>query len=75
MIEFREAEYGDFDIGVVVEIAHAIRPDTLDTIAGYVALHDAERSAGRVCVRWLASIERTCSGSASTHPGRRRQTG
>ncbi len=63
-VEYREAEYGDFNIEAVVEIASAIRPDTLDSVAEYVARHDAERRAGRVSVRWLASIEGHVIGSA-----------
>ena len=62
-IEYRMAEYGDFDIEAVVEIAHAIRPDDYESVAALSDWHDVQRSAGRMCVRWLASIDGQIVGS------------
>ena len=63
-IEYRQAEYGDFDIEAVVKIALAIRPDAFESAADYIDRHDAQRSAGRVCVRWLALVGGRVVGSA-----------
>lgn len=63
-IEYRMAEYGDFDIEGVVEIGRAIRPDDYESAGGLSDWHDTQRRAGRLCVRWLASIEGQLVGSA-----------
>lgn len=62
-IEYRMAEYGDFDIEAVVEIARAIRPDDFESVAGLSDWHDVQHRAGRLCVRWLASLEGQIVGS------------
>ena len=49
-IEYHKAEYGDFDIDAVVEIALAIRPDAFESVANNIEWHDAQRAAGRMCV-------------------------
>jgi mycothiol synthase len=64
-IEYRKAEYGDFDIEAVVNIALAIRPDAFESVAEHVEWHDVQRSAGRLCERWLVSAEGQVVGSAS----------
>lgn len=64
MIEYRMAEYGDFDIEAVVGIARAIRPDDYESIANLSDWHDVQRRAGRLCVRWLALIDGRIVGSA-----------
>ena len=63
-IEFRKAEYGDFDIEAVVEIALAIRPDTFESVAEYTEWHEVQRSSGHPCDRWLVSREGHVVGSA-----------
>lgn len=63
-IDYRMAEYGDFDLEEVVEIARAIRPDDFESVAGLRDWHDTQRSAGRMCVRWLALLEGQIVGSA-----------
>jgi GNAT superfamily N-acetyltransferase len=63
-INYRMAEYGDFDVERVVEIAHAIRPDDYESVAALNDWHDVQRRSGRVCVRWLASIDGHIVGSA-----------
>jgi GNAT superfamily N-acetyltransferase len=63
-IEYSKAEYGDFDIEAVVKIALAIRPDAFESVAEYINWHDVQRSAGRLCVRWLASVDGQVVGSA-----------
>jgi GNAT superfamily N-acetyltransferase len=63
-IEYRETEYGDFDIEAVVRIALEIRPDAFESVTDYIDRHDAQRSAGRVCVRWLALVGGQVVGSA-----------
>lgn len=63
-IAYRKAEYGDFDIGAVVGIALAIRPDALESVDQYIEWHDLQRSAGRSCDRWLVSVEGRVVGSA-----------
>lgn len=64
-VEYRKAEYGDFDIEAVVDIALAIRPDAIESVADYVEWHDLQRSAGHRCERWLVSVEGRVVGSAS----------
>jgi len=49
-IEYRMAEYGDFDVERVVEIARAIRPDDCVSAADLCDWHDAQRKAGRLSV-------------------------
>jgi GNAT superfamily N-acetyltransferase len=63
-IEYRMAEYGDFDLEAVVQITHAIRPDAYESVADLADWHDVQRNAGRMCVRWLASLEGQVVGSA-----------
>jgi GNAT superfamily N-acetyltransferase len=63
-IEFRPAEYGDFDVERVVEIAHAIRPDDYVSVAEMCDWHAAQRAAGRLSVTWLASVDGHLVGSA-----------
>lgn len=63
-IELRMAEYGDFDVERVVEIAHAIRPDDYESVAALDDWHDVQRSARRMCVRWLALLNGQIVGSA-----------
>ena len=63
-INLRMAEYGDFDVERVVEIAHAIRPDDYESVATLNDWHDVQRRARRVCVRWLASLDGQIVGSA-----------
>ena len=58
------AEYGDFDLEAVVEIARTIRPDDFESLADLSDWHDVQRRAGRLCVRWLALIEGQIVGSA-----------
>ena len=62
-IAYRMAEYGDFDLEAVVEIARAIRPDDYESVAGLRDWHDTQRNAGRMCVRWLALLEGRTVGS------------
>ncbi len=57
------AEYGDFDIEAVVEIARAIRPDDFESVADLSDWHEVQRRAGRMCVRWLALVEGQLIGS------------
>jgi len=64
-IEYRKAEYGDFDIEAVVGIARAIRPDAFESVADHIEWHDVQRSAGRLCDRWLVSVGGQVVGSAS----------
>jgi GNAT superfamily N-acetyltransferase len=63
-IDYQMAEYGDFDVERIVEIAHAIRPDDYESVAALQDWHDVQRRAGRVCVRWLASLDGQIVGSA-----------
>jgi mycothiol synthase len=56
-------QYGDFDIGAVVEIARAIRPDDFESVADLSDWHEVQRRAGRMCVRWLALVEGQLIGS------------
>ena len=63
-IEYRMAEYDDFDVERVVEITRAIRPDDYESVAALDDWHDAQRSAGRLCVRWLVSLDGQIVGSA-----------
>jgi GNAT superfamily N-acetyltransferase len=63
-IEYRMAEYGDFDIAAVVEIARAIRPDDFESIADLSDWHDLQHRAGRLCARWLALLDGQIVGSA-----------
>jgi GNAT superfamily N-acetyltransferase len=63
-IDYRMAEFGDFDLERVVEIALAIRPDGFESVAELSDWHDAERAAGRLCVRWLVSLDGDLVGSA-----------
>lgn len=63
-INYWMAEFGGFDVGRVVEIAHAIRPDDYESVAALDDWHDVQRRAGRVCVRWLASLDGQIIGSA-----------
>jgi len=63
-IEYRMAEYGDFDIAAVVEITRAIRPDDFESVDDLSDWHDAQYRAGRMCVRWLALIDDQIVGSA-----------
>ena len=52
-IDYRMAEYGDFDLERVVEITRAIRPDDFESVAELRDWHEVQRAAGRLCVRWL----------------------
>lgn len=63
-INYWMAEYGNFDVERVVEIAHAIRPDDYESVAALDDWHDVQRRAGRVSVRWLASLGDKIVGSA-----------
>jgi GNAT superfamily N-acetyltransferase len=63
-IEYRKAEYGDFDIEAVVRIARAIRPDSIESVAEHVEWHELQRSAGKSCDRWLVSVDGHVVGSA-----------
>jgi len=63
-IEYRMAEYGDFDVERVVEIARAIRPDDYVSAAEIRDWHDAQLKAGRLSVNWLASLDGQIVGSA-----------
>ena len=62
--EYRLAEYGDFDLEAVVEIARAIRPDAYESVADLRDWHDVQRSADRLCARWLVSVDGSVVGSA-----------
>lgn len=64
-IEYRKAEYGDFDIDAVVRIAHAIRPDAYESVADHIEWHEAQRNAGHFCDRWLVSADGHVVGSAT----------
>jgi GNAT superfamily N-acetyltransferase len=64
-VEYRKAEFGDFDIEAVIDIALAIRPDAHESVADYVEWHDFQRRAGHHCDRWLVSVEGELVGSAS----------
>ena len=44
-IDYRMAEYGDFDLERVVEIALAVRPDGLESVAELRNWHDVQRAA------------------------------
>ena len=63
-VEYRRADYGDFDVKRIVEIARAIRPDDYESVADLSDWHRAQRRAGRMCVRWLALIDGRVMGSA-----------
>jgi mycothiol synthase len=63
-IEYRKVEYGDFDIQQVVDIALAIRPDSFESVASHIEWHDAQRAAGNLCERWLATVDGQVLGSA-----------
>ena len=63
-IEYRMAEYDDFDVERVVEITRAIRPDDYESVSSLDDWHDAQRSAVRLCVRWLVSLDGQIVGSA-----------
>lgn len=63
-IKYRMADYGDFDLGSVVEIARAIRPDDYESAAALSDWHTVQRDAGRLCARWLASLDGRIIGSA-----------
>jgi GNAT superfamily N-acetyltransferase len=63
-IEYRKAEYGDFDIEAVVGIARAIRPDSFESLAEHVEWHEVQRRAGNLCDRWLVSVDGRVVGSA-----------
>ena len=63
-IEYRMAEYGDFDLDRVVEITLAIRPDDYVSAAEIHDWHEAQRRAGRLSVNWLVSVDGTLVGSA-----------
>ena len=62
--EYRLAEYGDFDLEAVVEIARAIRPDDYESVADLQDWHEVQRSADRLCARWLVSVGGSVVGSA-----------
>jgi len=63
-IEYRMAEYDDFDVERVVEITRAIRPDDYVSAAQIRDWHDVQRKAGRLSVNWLASLDGQIVGSA-----------
>ena len=63
-IDYRMAEYGDFDLERVVEITRAIRPDDYESVAELRDWHEVQRAAGRLCVRWLVSVDGDVVGSA-----------
>jgi mycothiol synthase len=63
-IEYRKAEYGDFDIEAVVRIDRAIRPNSFDSVAEHIEWHEVQRSAGYFCDRWLVSVDGDIVGSA-----------
>lgn len=63
-IDYRMAEYGDFDVERVVEIARAVRPDDYVSAAEIRDWHDAQRTAGRLSVNWLVSVDDFIVGSA-----------
>ena len=63
-VEYRKAEYGDFDIEAVVRIARAIRTDSFESVADHVEWHELQRSAGHLCDRWLVSVDGQVVGSA-----------
>ena len=63
-IDYRMAEFGDFDLERVVEIALAVRPDGFESVAELRDWHDVQRAAGRLCVRWLVSVDGDLVGSA-----------
>jgi len=63
-VDYRMAEYGDFDVERVVEVARAVRPDDYESVGALDDWHDVQRSAGRLCVRWLVSVDGQIVGSA-----------
>ncbi len=63
-VEYRMAEYGEFDVGAVVESALAIRPNDYESVTALSDWHAVQRDAGRLCVRWLASLAGQIVGSA-----------
>lgn len=63
-IKYRMAEYGDFDLESVVDIAHAIRPDDYESAAALGDWHAVQKDAGRLCARWLATLDGRIIGSA-----------
>jgi mycothiol synthase len=63
-VEYRLAEYGDFDVEAVVAIALSIRPDAFESVARYTEWIDAQRSVGRLCLHWVASVDGYVVGSA-----------
>ena len=63
-IEYRMAEYDDFDVERVVEITRAIRPDDYVSAAEIRDWHDAQLEAGRLSVNWLVSVDGQIVGSA-----------
>lgn len=57
--DFRMVDCGDLDveqISQIVDIAHAIRSDDFESVATLSDWHDAQRKAGRLCLRWLAVL-------------------
>jgi GNAT superfamily N-acetyltransferase len=63
-IDYRMAEYGDFDVERVVEIARAIRPDDFVSVAEIRDWQAAQRKAERLSVNWLVSVDDIIVGSA-----------
>jgi GNAT superfamily N-acetyltransferase len=63
-IDYRMAEYGDFDIERVVEITRAIRPDDYVSVAEIRDWHDAQLRSGRLSANWLVSVDGSLVGSA-----------
>ena len=63
-VEYWLAEYDDFDVERVVEITRAIRSDDYESVSALDDWHDAQRRAGRLCVRWLVSVAGQIVGSA-----------
>jgi len=63
-VEYRRADYGDFDVERIVEIARAIRPDDYVSVAELEDWHDAQLEAGRLSVNWLVSVDDQIVGSA-----------
>ena len=63
-IDYRMAEYGDFDLERVVEITRAIRPDDYVSAAEIRDWHDAQLRSGRLSANWLVSVDGNLVGSA-----------
>ena len=69
-VDYRMAEYGDFDVERIVEIARAIRPDDYESVAelSTIGTTPSTKLGGCVFAGWFRSMARSSARRTSASP-------